>query len=69
MRIELRIQSNLSHIRLFMDGNYLATLETQPFTTWWTMQIGEHRLRIEGWQGDQLIEEQTIFFTVQPPLR
>lgn len=67
--IELSNRSNLTHFRLYIDEEYLATLDTPPWTTWWQMQEGQHSLRIEGWQDQKLIEEQNITFTVQPPLR
>ncbi|MCX8061661.1 MAG: penicillin-binding transpeptidase domain-containing protein, partial [Anaerolineales bacterium] len=67
--IEISNRSNITHFQLFIDEEYLATLDTQPFETWWTMQEGEHILRIEGWQDQHLVEEQVIRFTVQPPLR
>lgn len=67
--IEIRNRSDLTHFQLFIDGEYLATLDRQPFETWWPMQEGEHLLRIEGWQDQRLVEEQFLRFTVQPPLR
>lgn len=67
--IEISNPLNLSHFDIYLDDSHLATLDSQPLTTWWQMQTGFHVLRIEGWQGQQLIEEQIIPFTVQPPLR
>lgn len=67
--IELRSHSAFTQFDVFIDGVLLATLETQPLITWWEMQVGQHFLRIESWQGENLVEEQTITFTVQPPLR
>ena len=67
--IELRIHSSITQFDVFIDGVHLATLETEPWITWWEMQEGKHALRIEGWQGETLVEEQIITFTVLPPLR
>jgi 1A family penicillin-binding protein len=67
--IELRNNTSLTQFKIFIDGVLLASLETEPLITWWQMQEGRHVLRIEGWQGNQLIEEQKVTFTVQPPLR
>lgn len=67
--IELRSHSELTQFDVFIDGVHLATLKTEPLITWWEMQEGQHFLRIEGWQGEHLVEEQIITFTVQPPLR
>ncbi len=67
--IEISNRSNLTHFRLFIDDQYLATLDPQSLTTWWTIQEGQHALRIEGWQDQVLVDEQIIRFVVQPPLR
>lgn len=64
--IELRRHSALTQFDVFIDGIHLTTLETDPLIAWWEMQEGQHFLRIEGWQGEHLVEEQTITFTVQP---
>jgi len=67
--IELKSHSEITQFEVFIDGVHLATLETEPWITWWEMQEGKHSLRIKGWQGAHLVEEQIITFIVQPPLR
>lgn len=67
--IEISNRAELTHFQLFIDSEFLAILDNPPLTAWWQMQTGEHVLRIEGWREQQLIEEQVIRFTVQPPLR
>ncbi|MCS6907175.1 MAG: penicillin-binding transpeptidase domain-containing protein, partial [Anaerolineales bacterium] len=67
--IEVSSRSSLTHFQVFVNGEYLATLEASSPTTWWTMREGEHLLRIEGWRDQRLVEQHTIKFSVRAPLR
>ena len=46
--IELVADPSIVTVSIFMNGEIISTLDTQPFKTWWPLSIGEHRIWAEG---------------------
>lgn len=56
---------NIRSVTFFVDGEKLATLDSQPFQVWWMLTPGDHRAWVEALTVDQqVIQSAVISFSV-----
>jgi hypothetical protein len=48
LQIEVAANSDISQVKVWIDGTLFASMDVQPYITWWTLAPGEHRLWAEG---------------------
>jgi membrane carboxypeptidase/penicillin-binding protein PbpC len=54
-----------STVTLYVDGNVLATLSSQPYQAWWTLSAGDHSFWVEGLTADgATVKSEVVNITV-----
>jgi membrane carboxypeptidase/penicillin-binding protein PbpC len=67
--ISIRSFQTLDFFKVFINQKQIATLNHEPYQTWWEFPVGEATVAIEGWRNNLLVSAQSFTITVNPPLR
>ncbi len=66
LSVEAAANQGFAKIRIFMDGNVLATFSKPPYQTWWTLSAGNHSFWAEGTDANgNVLKSEVVTITVQ----
>jgi 1A family penicillin-binding protein len=68
IRVVATAPAGLHDVTIYLDDAPLAVLSEPPFQTWWTLQVGQHRVYAVGTMANgEVIRSETVTFAVNPP--
>jgi penicillin-binding protein 1C len=61
--LEVVGQVDLAQVKIWVDGDLLATVDEEPYQAWWPLEVGEHRAWAEGvlLNGTTVVSEEVEF--------
>jgi penicillin-binding protein 1C len=67
--VEATAGQGITDIKLWVDGNLLATLDSAPYQAWWPLVVGEHQLWAQGItaSGETVMSEVVTIVVVAEP--
>jgi penicillin-binding protein 1C len=66
LRLEAAGDSDLQHIRLYVDGSLVGAVQHAPYEAWWPLSLGQHTAWAEATRPNgEKVTSQTIIFEVK----
>jgi membrane carboxypeptidase/penicillin-binding protein PbpC len=66
IQLEAIVYVEVRKVTIYMDGEVLAILDSEPFQIWWVLSPGEHHVWVEAVTGtEQIITSPVINFSVK----
>ncbi|OGO33715.1 MAG: penicillin-binding protein 1C [Chloroflexi bacterium RBG_16_54_18] len=66
IKLEAFADEDVISVTIYMDGEELAVLDSEPFQIWWVLSSGEHQVWVEAiTRSDQIIKSPVTHFSVK----